>query len=135
MANLQQRLDDLQQRLRDLANRANREDIVQAVHQLEALARALLADAKNTPQEQAAQALFAELARLDSPSASTTAAVRGLHRRARIRLEIAGDEDDIDEAIDLLIEALSLDTQDEDTIAMLQNAASRSPQAASCPPR
>ena len=51
MANLQQRLDDLQQKLRDLANRAGREDISQAVNQLEPLARALLADAKNTPQE------------------------------------------------------------------------------------
>ena len=65
-------------------------------------ARDLLMEAKNTPLEQMAQALFAEIAGSQSTQARpNTAALRGLVRRARIRIEIAGDDDDIDEAIDI----------------------------------
>lgn len=124
MNTLQQRLDDLRRKLQTLP------DDPQAIAQIENAARTLLADAKNTPQEPAAQALFAELARLSNPTSPTAATVRGLLRRARIRIEIAGDEDDIDEAIDILAEALSLAPQDQDVIALLGQAAERSPQAA-----
>lgn len=124
MNSLQQRLDDLRRQIENLP------DNPQAVAQLENNARALLADAKNTPQEPAAQALFAELARLSNPTSPTAATVRGLVRRARIRIEIAGDEDDVDEAIDILAEALSLAPQDNDVIGLLRQAAERSSQAA-----
>src|SRR5690349_22740820 len=125
MANLQQRLDDLRHELQNLPDDATANSIAQ----LERAARSLLADAKNTPYEPAAQALFAELARTSSPTSPTAATVRGLVRRARIRIEIAGDDDDVDEAIDILAEALSLNPQDQDVIALLQEAAGRSQQA------
>ena len=123
MMNLQARLDDLRHRLLEVAEDSN--ELVA----LEAEARALLTDAKNTPHEAAAQALFADLARMSNPTSATSATIRGLLRRARIRIEIAGDDDDIDEAIDILSEALALDSQAPDVIAMLQQAAGYSPQA------
>jgi len=121
---LQKRLEDLRRRLRNVS------DDAETISQLERDARALLADAKNTQHEVAAQALFAELARMSNPTSPTAATVRGLLRRARIRIEIAGDDEDIDEAIDILSEALALDPQEPNTIEMLQQAASRSQQAA-----
>lgn len=125
MSNLQQQLENLRRQLQNLP------DDPDAISQLERQARTLLTDAKNTPYEPAAQALFAELARsISSPTSPTAATVRGLVRRARIRIEIAGDEDDVDEAIDILAEALSLSPREPDVIAMLQEAAARSPQAA-----
>ncbi|MCL4249290.1 MAG: SH3 domain-containing protein [Anaerolineae bacterium] len=124
MADLKQRIDDLRRALQNLP-----EDDPDASAQLEKDARALLTDAKNTPHEPAAQALFAELARHGSPASPAAASVRGMVRRARIRIEIAGDDDDIDEAIDILAEALQLSPADEDVIALLQDAAARSPQA------
>lgn len=126
MANLQQRLDDLRQQIQNLGDTPDTNTITQ----LERLARTLLADAKNTPHEPTAQALFAELARSSNPTSPTAATVRGLVRRARIRIEIAGDDDDVDEAIDILAEGLALSPQDNDVITLLQDAASRSPQAA-----
>jgi tetratricopeptide (TPR) repeat protein len=127
MPDLQQRLDALRRSLQNPPADAS------ATAQLERDARALLADAKNTPYESAAQALFAELARAINPggsvSATAAATVRGLARRARIRIEIAGDEDDIDEAIDILAEALALSPQDPDVLDLLQDAAQRSEQA------
>lgn len=125
-SNLQQRLDDL----RHLIQNASQDSDPNNIPQLERTARALLADAKNTPYEQAAQALSGELARLSNPTSPAAATVRGLVRRARIRIEIAGDDDDIDEAIDILAEGLALNTQDTDVIGLLQEAANRSPQAA-----
>ncbi|MBE0705545.1 MAG: tetratricopeptide repeat protein, partial [Afipia sp.] len=124
MADLKQRIDDLRRALQNLP-----EDDPEAASQLEKDARALLTDAKNTPQEAAAQALFAELARAGSPTSPTAATVRGMVRRARIRIEIAGDDDDIDEAIDILAEAIQISPADEDVVALLQDAAARSPQA------
>ncbi|MCC6613798.1 MAG: SH3 domain-containing protein [Anaerolineae bacterium] len=124
MADLKQRIDDLRRALQNLP-----EDDPEATSRLEKDARALLTDAKNTPQEAEAQALFAELARHGSPTSPTAASVRGMVRRARIRIEIAGDEDDIDEAIDILAEALQLNPADEDVIGLLQDAAARNPQA------
>src|SRR6185369_17082582 len=125
-SNLQERLDDLRQQIQNAAQAGESSDITQ----LERTARTLLTDAKNTAYEAAAQALFGELARLSSPTSPTAATVRGLVRRARISIEIAGDDDDVDEAIDILAEALELSPQDADVIALLQEAAGRSQQAA-----
>jgi tetratricopeptide (TPR) repeat protein len=124
MVDLQQRLDDLRRRLQSIT----RGD-ADALATLERDARVLLTDAKNTPYEGAAQSLFAELARLSNPTSPTAATVRGLLRRARIRLEIAGDDEDIDEAIDILAEALALDPGDLEVIEMLQAAGRRNSQA------
>jgi hypothetical protein len=129
MTDLQQRLDELRQRIQNLAERNEREDISGDVSQVERAARELLSDSKNTPQESAAQALFAEIARLNSPVSAASAAIRGLLRRARIRIEIAGDDDDIDEAIDSLAEAWAFTPDDEETISLLQSAAEQPPQA------
>ena len=126
MPDLQQRLDDLRARIRRLPDDADGDSLAE----LERSARGLLTDAKNTAHESAAQALFAELARMSTPTSPTAATVRGLVRRARIRLEIAGDDDDVDEAIDILAEALALNSQDNDVIGMLQEAARHNAQAA-----
>lgn len=125
-SNLQQRLDELQRQLQNLPAEAD----PSVVTQLERMARTLLTDAKNTPYEASAQALFAELARVSSPTSPAAATVRGLVRRARIRIEIAGDDDDVDEAIDILAEGLALNAQDPDVINLLREAAGRSSQAA-----
>ena len=125
-SNLQERLDNLRQQIQNASQSGDSGEITQ----LERTARTLLTDAKNTAYEAAAQALFGELARLSSPTSPTAATVRGLVRRARIRIEIAGDDDDIDEAIDILAEALGLNPQDPDVISLLQEAAGRSQQAA-----
>lgn len=124
MADLTGRIDDIRRRIQQAGDDAS------AQTALERDARALLADAKNTPYETAAQALFAELARVSSPTSPIAATIRGLSRRARIRIETAGDDDDIDEAIDILAEALALNRQDADVIALLDQAAARGGQAA-----
>jgi tetratricopeptide (TPR) repeat protein len=124
MADLKQRIDELRRALQNLPD-----DDPQAAARLEKSARALLTDAKNTSHEAEAQALFADLARRGNPTSPSAATVRGLVRRARIRIEIAGDDEDIDEAIDILAEALQLNPQDEDVIGLLQGAAARGPQA------
>jgi tetratricopeptide (TPR) repeat protein len=130
MSDLQQRTDDLRQKVQNLVNRAENEDVTPEVAQLERAARELLSDAKNTIHEPAAQTLFAELAQLNSPISPTAAIVRGLLRRARIRIEISGDDDDIDGAIDILGDAIELNPRDEETIALLQQAAEHTPHAA-----
>src|SRR5215213_2694999 len=125
MADLQQRLDDLRRSVQELPEEADGN----LVADLEKQARSLLSDAKNTPFEADAQALFGELARMSSPTSPVSATVRGLLRRARIRIEIAGDDDDIDEAIDILAEGLALSPRDPDVIAMLEDAARHNGQA------
>ena len=124
MAELKQRIDELRRALQNLPD-----DDSESIGQLEKAARALLTDAKNTPNEAEAQALFAELARRGNPASPSAATIRGLVRRARIRIEIAGDDEDIDEAIDILAEALALNPQDPDVTALLNDAAARSEQA------
>ncbi|MCC6804952.1 MAG: tetratricopeptide repeat protein, partial [Anaerolineae bacterium] len=125
MPDLQQRLDDLRRTVQKLPEDSD----TAVVSDLEKQARTLLADAKNTPFEADAQALFGELARLSSPTSPVAATVRGLLRRARIRIEIAGDDDDIDEAIDILAEGLALSPRDPDVIAMLEDAGKHNAQA------
>ena len=122
MRDLQRRLDDLRYQLQNTDDQAE-------LARLEELARELLADSKNTPQETATQELFAEIARMNNPASPSSAAIRGLVRRARIRIEIAGDADDIDEAIDILAEALQLSPSDADVIDLLQQAAADNAQA------
>jgi tetratricopeptide (TPR) repeat protein len=124
-SNLQQRLEELRLQLQQMPAEADS----QQVAQLERTARTLLADAKNTPYETAAQTLFGELARMSNPTSPTAATIRGLVRRARIRIEIAGDDDDIDEAIDILAEGLALNAQDADVVNLLKEAGARSAQA------
>jgi tetratricopeptide (TPR) repeat protein len=139
MPDVQQQLDDLRAHMRALSDSPD----AAAAADLERRARALLTDAKNTPYESEAQALFAELARASAggaTSASSTsnasgappqsaATVKGLLRRARIRIEIAGDDEDVDEAIDILAQALELAPQDADVIALLDEAGRHNAQA------
>ncbi len=128
MDDLQSRIDALRRKLEQLPD--DESSRLEALRQLEPEARELLSDAKNTPFEAAAQALFAQLARQSSAQATTAATVRGLVRRARIRIEIAGDDEDIDEAIDILAEALALNPEDSAVIQLLQEAATHNEQAA-----
>lgn len=126
MTDLQQRLDTLREQLTSLRSSPT----PSAISALERTARELLSDAKNTPFESAAQGLFAEIARIGAGGASSSSAtVRGLVRRARIRIEIAGDEDDIDEAIDILADAMAIDSTDAEVLALLEQAATHSGQA------
>ncbi len=123
-------MQDLQRAIQDLRHRAQATADPQALNELEQEARDLLMEAKNTPLEQMAQALFAEIAGSQSAQGRpNTAALRGLVRRARIRIEIAGDDDDIDEAIDILADALRMDSGNDDVINLLQQAGSHSAQA------
>ncbi|MDZ4672499.1 MAG: hypothetical protein SH821_16685, partial [Phototrophicales bacterium] len=129
MPDIQQRLDDLRQQLQSLSRKVGKEAMSVAIADLERAARQILAEAKNTPQETNAQSLFAEIAKLSQPSATNITAIRGLLRRARIRIEIAGDDDDIDEALDILEEAIALDSGYEETLMLLKDAAQKTPHA------
>ncbi|MEO1289647.1 MAG: tetratricopeptide repeat protein, partial [Chloroflexota bacterium] len=129
-------MSDLEQRIVDLRQRIENESASLSV--LEQQARFLLTEAKNTEFEADAQALFADLAKKSQPEPEnepdaepdTSTQVRGLIRRARIRIEMAGDDDDIDEAIDILTEAVALAPDDADVIDLLQQAANKTPHAA-----
>jgi tetratricopeptide (TPR) repeat protein len=126
MADLREQLDRLRHQLETLPASATASEIAQ----LEGEARALLAQSKNTPYEADARELFTQLAHHSAPATPEAAAVRGLLRRARIRIEIAGDEDDIDEAIDILAEALDQDPNNPEAHELLYQAAERSPHLA-----
>src|SRR5690606_15229620 len=123
MADLKRQLDDLRAALESLPESAT----VSQIAQLENEARTLLAQSKNTIHEPDARELFAELARRSAPASPENAQVRALLRRARIRIEIAGDDDDIDEAIDILAEALEQAPHNPETLELLHEAAARSP--------
>ena len=123
-------MQELQRAIEELRGRAQAASDPQSLADLQQEARDLLTEAKNTPLEQKAQALFAEIADMQSQSSRpNTAALRGLVRRARIRIEIAGDDDDIDEAIDILADALRIDAGSADVISLLQQAGARNDQA------
>lgn len=106
------------------------------LNDIETTARDLLTDAKNTDAEATVQGMFAEVARLSTaPAASAipsaaSAAVRGLVRRAKIRIEVAGDDDDIDAALDILAQALTQDTSDPELLELLDKAGQQSGHAA-----
>ncbi|MGQ9910403.1 MAG: hypothetical protein ACUVS2_16370, partial [Candidatus Flexifilum sp.] len=123
---MQRQLDELRRRLAALADQPDPVTLAE----VERSARALLGDARNTPYEDAARQLFAEVAQLSSPANAAAAQLRTLLPRARIRLEMAGGDDDIDQAIDLLAEALMLDPAHEETLRLLDEAAAHNPQAA-----
>ncbi len=123
-------MQELQRAIEELRQRAQVTTDPAALRELEQEARDLLTEAKNTPLEAQAQALFAEIAGTQqSASRPNTAALRGLVRRARIRIEIAGDDDDIDEAIDILADALGMDSGNASVIELLAQAASHNAQA------
>jgi len=123
-------MQDLQRRIDELRQEVDNTNDPQAIPALEQKARDLLSEAKNTQLESVAQSLFSQIAGMSNPSGNpNSATVRGLVRRARIRIEIAGDDDDIDEAIDILADALPLDSRDPDVISLLQQAGSHSAQA------
>jgi len=119
---------DIQERIANLRGRIQNGS--ESVTVLEQEARHLLSEAKNTIYESEAQALFAELAQQSRNMQESNPQLRGLLRRARIRIEMAGDDDDIDEAIDILTEAIAANPADGEVIALLQQAASQTPQAA-----
>jgi hypothetical protein len=84
MADLAQRLDLLRTQIETLSDSAT----ALQVSELEAEARALMAQAKNTDYEPEARELFTFLAKRSGPAAprsESPAEVRGLLRRARIR--------------------------------------------------
>ncbi|MBE2182853.1 MAG: hypothetical protein IAE89_05465 [Anaerolineae bacterium] len=127
MPDLQRQIEDLRRQLNALGEQPD----AGALADLERAARGLLADAKNTPQETNAQSLFAEVVKLGGGSGTvpSTTSVRGLLRKARIRLELASDENDVDEVIDILTEALALSPRDGEVIGMLEEAGAKNSQA------
>lgn len=128
MTDLRDALDQLRRDIQDLPPSPTSVD----TNALERTARELLAHSKNTPYEDEARELFGLLARLSAPSSVTAESnqIRGLLRRARIRIEIAGDDHDFDEAIDILAQALDLDPGYVETHDLLMQAAQHSPQHA-----
>lgn len=126
MATLQQQIADLRRRLSALPADARAAELTP----LEADARALLTASKNTPYEEEARALFAELAQRSARPAPVpeSGVMRGILRRARIRMELAGDEDDYDAAIDILAGALEQDPENAELQDLLRQAAGRSAQ-------
>ncbi|MCA9884324.1 MAG: tetratricopeptide repeat protein [Anaerolineae bacterium] len=124
MPDLKQRIDSLRERL-SFASPDQMADI-------ERDARDLLGDAKNTEYEADVQALFNRLAQSNNPNAAEiedSPALRGLLRRARIRIEMAGDQEDIDEALDILGEALSMAPNNNEIISMMEQAAEKNAHA------
>lgn len=121
MATLQQQIADLRRRLQSLPADARAVEI----GPLEAEARTLLAATKHTHYEDEAKQLFAEIARRSAPPSPEVSAQRSVLRRARIRMEMASGDSDIDEAIDILAGALDADPQSTDVILLLRQAASR----------
>ncbi|MDW8298663.1 MAG: hypothetical protein RML95_04940 [Anaerolineae bacterium] len=126
MATLQDQLADLRRRIEALPADARAAEIMP----LEAEARTLLTATKNTPYEESAKALFAELARRSAPPAPEIASQRAALRRARIRMEMAAGDEDYDEAIDILAKVLEQDATNSDALALLQQAAARGAQHA-----
>lgn len=126
MDDLRQALDELQEAVERLPSSATAAEIAP----LEDQARALLAESKNTLYEDEARQLFNELARMSSPAniSADDPELRSILRRARIRIDIATDDHDYDEAIDILARALELNPDSEEAQELLIQAARRSPQ-------
>lgn len=79
---------DLEQRIVNLRQRI--QSGLDDVSALEQEARSLLGEAKNTVYEDEARAIFAELAQQSQTVQDSNPQLRGLLRRARIRIEMAG---------------------------------------------
>lgn len=128
MSDLRIALDELREAIEALPSHPTGDDI----RELEKEARTLLTQSKNTPFEDEARELFSQLARMEKPSSggAESGQVRSLLRRARIRIEIAGDDHDFDEAIDILAQALDLDPENAETHELLLQASQRSTQHA-----
>lgn len=126
MATLHDQLADLRRRIEALPADARAAEIMP----LEAEARTLLTATKNTPYEETAKALFAELARRSAPPAPEVASQRAALRRARIRMEMAAGDEDYDEAIDILAKVLEQDPNNSDALALLHQAAAHGAQHA-----
>ncbi|MBX3063974.1 MAG: hypothetical protein U0528_19175 [Anaerolineae bacterium] len=126
MATLQQQIADLRRRLQNLPADARAAEITP----LEADARNLLAATKNTAYEDEARTLFAEIAKRSAKPVSDANPQRSILRRARIRMEMAAGDDDFDEAIDILAEAIEQDPTNTEALALLRQAAGRSEQHA-----
>ncbi|PJF44980.1 MAG: hypothetical protein CUN55_01175 [Phototrophicales bacterium] len=126
MSDLRQALNELRQQIEMMPA----EPSATLVADLEALARNLLTQSKNTPFEAEARELFSQLAQRSAIPATNpnVGQVRSLIRKARIRIEIAGDDRDLDEAIDILAEALALDPENIEIHELLHQAAQRSAQ-------
>lgn len=125
MADLAQRLEELRYQIENLPASASASDI----NRLETEVRELMAQSKNTEFEQEARDLFTLLARRSTPNTGNNE-IRSLLRRARIRLELAANDSDIDEAIDILAQALDLNPDSAETHQLLMQAAQRSSQHA-----
>lgn len=123
-ATLQQQIADLRRKIEALPTDARAAEVMP----LEAEARALLTATKNTPFEEQAKSLFADLARRSAPPAPEIASLRALLRRARIRMEMAAGNEDYDEAIDILAQVLEQDSTNGDAMVLLQQAAAHSAQ-------
>ncbi|MCB9438283.1 MAG: hypothetical protein H6673_15005 [Anaerolineales bacterium] len=126
MSDLREALNDL----RDQINALPEKPTAAQLGPLEATARGLLTQSKNTIYEAEARELLTSLARMSSGTSPDTSQVRGLLRRARIRIEIAGDDHDFDEAIDILAQALDIDPHNAELHELLLQAAQRSSQHA-----
>lgn len=128
MSDLGAALDVLREKIAGLPNSATASQI----GPLENEARLLLTQSKNTEFEDEARELFSQLARMSAPGRNNpeNSQVRSLLRRARIRMEIAGDDRDYDEAIDILAEALNISPDHPETQELLIQAAQRSSQHA-----
>lgn len=129
MSDLQTALHHLRQAIEALPDNPTLDQI----SPLENQARDLLAQSKNTPYENEAREIFTHLARLSAPAQPSTinaesAQVRKLVRQARIRIEIAGDNQDYDAAIDILGQALELAPENTEIHDLLVQAAKRSSQ-------
>lgn len=122
MTDIQTRLQQIRAQIAQLAPNAD-------TSALELEARNILADAKNTAYEYEAQSVFSLLAQRDQPANTDSVQIKGLIRRARIRIEIAGDADDIDEAIDILEQAINLNPNNTEVIELLAQAAAHNSQA------
>ncbi len=132
MATLPQQLAELRRKVDTLSMAAD-------ASSLEAEARVLLTASKNTAYEDDARTLFADLAKrtaqpFPSPSSTSVVAsspdagmVRTLLRRARIRIELAADDGDYDQAVDILADALDRDPINAETRDLLRQAAQHGP--------
>ena len=133
-------MSDLSQQIASLRARINALPASISPEQLTTLeneARRLMTAARNTPYEDDARELFGLLARHTATDATIMTepanptpddgVLQGSLRRARIILDLAADDDDVDDAIDILAEALERDPGNTATHALLKQAASFNP--------